>query len=162
MIDWMTAVFAPKTTTGADQSSRVRNSYGTTEFPGISVNGEINDDIELELVAVPEMGYFPTDKPHPRGEIRVRHKKNLFSTGYWRKPTESAKAFQVRWTCSCDSYISFSRFLACVCSFCKIVCCNYCTNRMDGILRVILDCWISMPRVRTAVVACILSIVATT
>jgi long-chain acyl-CoA synthetase len=32
----------------------VKNAYGSSEFPGISVNGEVNENVELELVPVPE------------------------------------------------------------------------------------------------------------
>lgn len=38
------------------RSSRVRNAYGATEFPGISVNGEIGADVDLELVDIPHLG----------------------------------------------------------------------------------------------------------
>ncbi len=37
-------------------STRVRNAYGATEFPGISVNGEIGVDVDLELVDLPQIG----------------------------------------------------------------------------------------------------------
>ena len=57
VLTWMNEVFAPRTSAGANQDgSKVKNSYGATEFPGISSNGEINFDIDIKLVDVPEMG----------------------------------------------------------------------------------------------------------
>ena len=55
VLNWMKEVFAPKTTSGEEQGSRVQNAYGSTEFTGISVNGEISQNIELKLIDVPEM-----------------------------------------------------------------------------------------------------------
>ena len=48
----MESVFVPATTNFQSQSSRVKNAYGSSEFPGIAVNGRVNTDIELELVPV--------------------------------------------------------------------------------------------------------------
>ena len=55
VLNWMKEVFAPKTTSGEEQGSRVQNAYGSTEFTGIAVNGEISQNIELKLIDVPEM-----------------------------------------------------------------------------------------------------------
>ena len=96
VLQFLSETLVPRTTTGADQSSRVKNAYGASEFPGISVNGEIGEGVDLELVDVPEMGFLTSDKPYPRGEIRVRHKggsKPLAT--YWNNPVESAKVFKV-------------------------------------------------------------------
>jgi long-subunit acyl-CoA synthetase (AMP-forming) len=54
VLRWMVEVFMPPTATLKEQSSRVKNAYGLSEFPGISVNGVVNTTIELELVPVPE------------------------------------------------------------------------------------------------------------
>ncbi len=70
----------------------MKNAYGATEFPGIAVNGEINDAVDLELVDVPDMGYRASDKPYPRGEIRVRHKGGIKPlSGYWNNDEETSK-----------------------------------------------------------------------
>ena len=55
VIEWMKEIFSPKTSSGEGQGTRVQNAYGATEFTGISVNGEINENIELILIDVPEM-----------------------------------------------------------------------------------------------------------
>ena len=60
--------------------------------------GEISAAVDVELVDVPEMGYRTTDKPYPRGEIRVRHRggsKPL--SGYWRNKEESDKVTSTAW-----------------------------------------------------------------
>lgn len=54
VLQWMVELFMPPTATLKEQSSRVKNAYGLSEFPGISVNGVISSLIELELVPVPE------------------------------------------------------------------------------------------------------------
>jgi hypothetical protein len=54
VLQWMVLVFMPPTALLKEQSSRVKNAYGLSEFPGISVNGTVNSTIELELVPVPE------------------------------------------------------------------------------------------------------------
>src|SRR5258705_3256443 len=47
--------------------------------------------IDYKLVDVPELGYFTTDKPHPRGELLV---KSATSTpGYYKRPEVTAEVF---------------------------------------------------------------------
>ena len=55
VLTWLNEVFIAPTATFKPQSSRVKNAYGMSEFPGISVNGEISSGIDLELVPVPEV-----------------------------------------------------------------------------------------------------------
>ena len=52
----------------------------------ISIKG-----IEIRLEDVPDMGYFTTDKPYPRGEICV--KKPHMMTGYHNNPEATQAAF---------------------------------------------------------------------
>jgi long-subunit acyl-CoA synthetase (AMP-forming) len=67
VLQWMVQVFMPPTATLKEQSSRVKNAYGLSEFPGISVNGIVNGLIELELVPVPEHDVYDSassDRSH--------------------------------------------------------------------------------------------------
>ncbi|KAF9092954.1 hypothetical protein BGX29_009889 [Mortierella sp. GBA35] len=61
----------------------VIEAYGQTEGSGAATNTNANERVaghvgppnacnEIKLVDVPELNYFATDKPHPRGEICVR------------------------------------------------------------------------------------------
>lgn len=58
-------------------------AYGQTEGSGAATNTNLDETTaghvgppnacsEIKLVDVPELNYFVTDKPHPRGEICVR------------------------------------------------------------------------------------------
>lgn len=47
--------------------------------------------LDYKLIDVPELGYFHTDKPYPRGELLV---KSLTATpGYFKRPDVTANAF---------------------------------------------------------------------
>ncbi len=67
------------------------DSYGSTETGGVSVNGVIqNPPISAhKLIDVPELGYFTTDKPHPRGELAVKTSRLI--GGYYKRPELNAK-----------------------------------------------------------------------
>ncbi|WP_082951959.1 carboxylic acid reductase [Mycobacterium kubicae] len=72
----------------------VTNGYGATETGGgILRNGKIRRPpvTEYKLVDVPELGYFTTDKPHPRGELHV--KATTVIPGYFKHPELSAQIF---------------------------------------------------------------------
>eukprot|EP01064_Diplonema_japonicum_P022536 TRINITY_DN3246_c3_g1_i1.p1 TRINITY_DN3246_c3_g1~~TRINITY_DN3246_c3_g1_i1.p1 ORF type:complete len:1703 (+),score=316.86 TRINITY_DN3246_c3_g1_i1:64-5109(+) len=66
---------------------RVIDSYGSTEFPGISSNGVVSSEVELKLLPVVKGGamlYNPEAIP-PQGEIVVRRKDGCL-TSYWNRP----------------------------------------------------------------------------
>ena len=60
--------------------------YGPTEAGPILVDGGVQRPavIEYELADVPELGYFHTDRPYPRGELLVKT-QNMFA-GYYKRP----------------------------------------------------------------------------
>lgn len=69
--------------------------YGSTEASGSATT--VNDRVRRELVIdyklrdVPELGYYTTDKPCPRGEL-VSKTRHQFK-GYFKKPEATAKVF---------------------------------------------------------------------
>jgi fatty acid CoA ligase FadD9 len=79
----------------ASCGATVFNSYGITEVGGIAVNEYIKDNVECKLVDVPELGYFSTDRPYPRGEIVVR--TNTMSLGYYKDENTTANSFMNGW-----------------------------------------------------------------
>jgi len=49
--------------------------------------------IDYKLVDVPDLGYFSTDRPHPRGELLV--KTATIFPGYYKRPEVTADVFDV-------------------------------------------------------------------
>ena len=47
--------------------------------------------IDYKLVDVPELGYFLTDKPYPRGELLI--KTETMMPGYYKRPEVTAEVF---------------------------------------------------------------------
>ena len=71
----------------------LRESYGATEVRGILVNGRVQRPpvIDYKLVDVPELGYFWTDRPYPRGELYVKSRDAV--AGYYKRPELTAEVF---------------------------------------------------------------------
>ncbi|MGH3643739.1 MAG: carboxylic acid reductase [Mycobacterium sp.] len=67
--------------------------YGSTEAGAVFVDGVIRRPpvIDYKLVDVPELGYYGTDVPHPRGELLVKSEQ-LFP-GYYKRPEVTAAVF---------------------------------------------------------------------
>ncbi len=67
--------------------------YGSTEAGAVFVDGQIRRPpvIDYKLVDVPELGYFGTDVPHPRGELLV--KSDMLFPGYYQRPEVTAEVF---------------------------------------------------------------------
>ncbi|MDT5065865.1 MAG: fatty acid CoA ligase FadD9, partial [Mycobacterium sp.] len=67
--------------------------YGSTEAGAVFVDGHIRRPpvIDYKLVDVPDLGYFGTDVPHPRGELLVKSEQ-LFP-GYYKRPEVTAEVF---------------------------------------------------------------------
>ncbi|MFI2369945.1 carboxylic acid reductase [Streptomyces sp. NPDC018833] len=72
----------------------VTDCYGSTETGRpVVVNQQVRRPpvIDYKLVDVPELGYFQTDRPHPRGELRL--KSDGMVRGYYRQPEVTDRAF---------------------------------------------------------------------
>jgi fatty acid CoA ligase FadD9 len=67
--------------------------YGPTEAGPILVDGHVQRlaVIDYILADVPELGYFHTDRPHPRGELLVKT-QNMFA-GYYKLPEVTAEVY---------------------------------------------------------------------
>jgi len=71
----------------------VVESYGSTEARGICTDGHIQRPTvtDYRLVDVPELGYFGTDRPHPRGELWIKSADLVL--GYYKRPELTAEVF---------------------------------------------------------------------
>ena len=69
------------------------DGYGSTEAGMVLFDGEIQRPpvIDYKLVDVPDLGYFSTDRPHPRGELLLRT-QNMFP-GYYKRAETTANVF---------------------------------------------------------------------
>ena len=67
--------------------------YGSTEAGAVFVDGMIRRPpvIDYKLVDVPELGYYATDRPHPRGELLVKSEQMF--PGYYKRPEVTAEVF---------------------------------------------------------------------
>ena len=69
------------------------NSTARTEAGIVFVDGRVQRPpvIDYKLADVPDLGYFHTDQPHPRGELLVKS-DDLFP-GYYNRPEVTAQMF---------------------------------------------------------------------
>jgi fatty acid CoA ligase FadD9 len=67
--------------------------YGSTEAGSVFVDGHIRRPpvLDYKLVDVPDLGYFGTDVPHPRGELLI--KSDQLFPGYYKRPDVTAEVF---------------------------------------------------------------------
>ncbi|MFL6081648.1 MAG: AMP-binding protein, partial [Mycobacterium sp.] len=67
--------------------------YGSTEAGIVYIDGQVRRPsvIDYKLVDVPDLGYFQTDQPYPRGELLVKT-MDLFP-GYYKRPEVTAEVF---------------------------------------------------------------------
>jgi fatty acid CoA ligase FadD9 len=71
----------------------VVDAYGLTEIGAVTTDGTVVRPLVLDykLVDVPELGYFSTDRPHPRGELLVKSAAAM--AGYYKRPEITAEVF---------------------------------------------------------------------
>ncbi len=69
------------------------DGYGTTEVGALTRDEFVMRPpvIDYKLLDVPELGYFLTDKPYPRGELLV--KTATMMPGYYKRPEVTAEVF---------------------------------------------------------------------
>ncbi|UJB40343.1 carboxylic acid reductase [Streptomyces sp. A1-5] len=67
--------------------------YGSTEAGGVLLDSVVQRSlvIDYKLADVPELGYFRTDQPHPRGELLL--KTHAMFPGYYKRPEVTAAVF---------------------------------------------------------------------
>jgi fatty acid CoA ligase FadD9 len=69
--------------------------YSSTEIAGGMIVADEHvlrpPVVDYKLLDVPELGYFSTDKPYPRGELAV--KSSRFMAGYYNRPDLTATMF---------------------------------------------------------------------
>jgi fatty acid CoA ligase FadD9 len=71
----------------------VIDAYGLTEIGVVSRDGIVARPpvLDYKLLDVPELGYFTTDRPHPRGELLVKSATRML--GYYKRPDVTADVF---------------------------------------------------------------------
>ncbi len=71
----------------------VFDTFGQTENGGLLFAGHVLRTYvtDYKLVDVPELGYYTTDKPHPRGELLIKSKRMI--AGYHNNPEATAQLF---------------------------------------------------------------------
>ncbi|OBG25514.1 carboxylic acid reductase [Mycobacterium sp. E3198] len=69
------------------------DGYGSTEAGMVLFDGEVQRPpvVDYKLVDVPDLGYFGTDRPHPRGELLLKT-QNMFP-GYYKRAETTANVF---------------------------------------------------------------------
>ena len=90
-----TAPLAPELKAFLDSGLDVHiaDGYGLTETGLVSMDGVISRKRvnDYKLIDVPELGYFSTDRPYPRGELLV--KTDTMTPGYYKRPELTAAMF---------------------------------------------------------------------
>lgn len=72
----------------------LHDGYGSTEAGGsVLIDNQIKRPpvIDYKLIDVPELGYFGTDQPYPRGELLL--KTVAMIPGYYKRPEVTAEIF---------------------------------------------------------------------
>ncbi|MFF4749676.1 carboxylic acid reductase [Streptomyces sp. NPDC002514] len=95
---WAVSASAPpgaETTAFIEDCFHVRllDGYGSTEGGVVSLDGRVLRPpvTDHKLADVPELGYFGTDSPYPRGELLIRSDRLV--PGYFRRPDATSEVF---------------------------------------------------------------------
>jgi fatty acid CoA ligase FadD9 len=69
------------------------DTFGTTESVLLLIDGRVQRPpvIDYKLVDVPDLGYFGSDRPYPRGELAVKSITQF--AGYYKRPELTAEVF---------------------------------------------------------------------
>jgi fatty acid CoA ligase FadD9 len=69
------------------------DGYGSTEAGMVLFDGEVQRPpvIDYKLADVPDLGYYATDRPYPRGELLLKT-ENMFP-GYYKRPEITSDVF---------------------------------------------------------------------
>ncbi len=69
------------------------DGYGSTEAGMVLFDGQVQRPpvIDYKLIDVPDLGYFHTDRPYPRGELLLKT-ENMFP-GYYKRPETTGNVF---------------------------------------------------------------------
>jgi fatty acid CoA ligase FadD9 len=69
------------------------NGYGSTEDGVVLVDNQLRRPpvLDYKLVDVPDLGYFGTDRPYPRGELYIKSTDVI--PGYYKRPEVTAELF---------------------------------------------------------------------
>ncbi|MFK0292459.1 carboxylic acid reductase [Streptomyces sp. NPDC090442] len=69
------------------------SGYGSTEAGGVLLDSVVQRPpvIDYKLADVPELGYYRTDSPYPRGELLL--KSETLIPGYYKRPELTAEIF---------------------------------------------------------------------
>lgn len=72
---------------------KLHNIYGSTEAGVIWIDNQLLKPpvIDYKIIDVPELGYFSTDKPYPRGELLLKTKSII--PGYYKMPELNDEIF---------------------------------------------------------------------
>lgn len=72
---------------------KLHNIYGSTEAGVIWVDNQLLSPpvSDYKIVNVPELSYFTSDMPYPRGELRIKTKSII--PGYYNRPDLNAELF---------------------------------------------------------------------
>lgn len=73
--------------------AHLMDALGATESGSVAVDGRVQRPpvTDYKLADVPDLGYFRTDRPYPRGELAIRS-SSLFM-GYYQRPQDTAEVF---------------------------------------------------------------------